>query len=82
MFPADDSGDVPLDRFRIQSFLLHPSHDQIGLTFDSMFGWCEEHGCAVLVSEGQVREGDWGGDDVLFSFYDEFSGAGDDERQC
>lgn len=33
----------------------------------------------MLVSEGKVREGDWGGDDVLFSFYDEFCGARDDD---
>ena len=71
LFPADASGDIPLDRFRIQSFLLHPTADEIGLSFDSMFDWCEEHGCAVLVSEGKVPGECWGGDDVLFSFYEE-----------
>lgn len=70
LFPADDSGNVPLDRFRIQSFALHPTADEIGLSFDSMFDWCEEHGCAVLVSEGKVPDGGWGGGDVLFSFYE------------
>ncbi len=68
IFPLDNSGDVPLDRFRIQSFLLHESADLIGVTFDSLLEWCDEHGCAVLVSEGRVNEFGWGGSDVLGQF--------------
>jgi hypothetical protein len=71
IFPADDSGDVPLDRFRIRSFLLHPSADRIGLTFDAMFDWCDEHGCAVVASIGGGEEPVCGGWDVLETFGDD-----------
>ncbi|HVW37563.1 MAG TPA: hypothetical protein VHB99_09660 [Pirellulales bacterium] len=80
LFPGGGSEDVSLDCFRIQSFLLHPSAEQIGLTFDSLFDWCEEHGCAVLVSDGKVGEYGWGGSDVLFDLYDELSQEADQDE--
>lgn len=67
LFPTDDSGDVPLDRFRIEAFHLHPSADHIGLRFESLIDWSDEHGCALLISDGKVVAG--GGDDVLFDAF-------------
>ena len=68
VYPLDDAGDVPLDRFRIQSFLLHESADRIGLIFDSLLDWCDEHGCAAVLESGKVGEYGVGGWDVLEGF--------------
>lgn len=75
LFPVDDSGDVPLDRFRIEEFLLYPSADQIGLAFESLVDWSDEHGCALLVSNGKLVEG--GSRDILFSFFDQCDDEGE-----
>jgi len=81
LFPKDAaSSDVPLNYFRIESFILPESGDRIGMALDSVRGH-EEHGCALVIEAGEVI--DFGGTELLAELdsYEDDEGEYDDDEE-
>jgi hypothetical protein len=59
LFPDNaEATDVPLNCFSVRQVSLEK--DEIVVTFDSLFGHFEEHGCGIIVRDGKVdRFGTW-----------------------
>ena len=72
------ASDVPLDYFRVESFILPESGDRIGMSFESIFGH-EEHGCALVIEADEVT--DFGDTEVLFALEDDEDEYDDDEDE-
>jgi hypothetical protein len=75
LFPENAAvSHVPLNYFRIESFILPEAGDRIGMTFESVFGH-EEHGCALVIEGGEVS--DFRGTEVLSALEDDEYDDGD-----
>jgi hypothetical protein len=59
LFPENpDATDVPLNCFSVRQASLDKG--QVVLTFDSLFGHFDEHGCGIIIRNGKVdRYGTW-----------------------
>lgn len=56
LFPDDPArSNVPLNCFRINEFILPKKGRRIGVTFDTLFRYYDEHGCALLIEDSKVR---------------------------
>ena len=80
VFSDGDAAVVGPDRYRFVAIHLDPEADRVGLELESLMDWHDEHGCGILIKDGQVGECG-GGDELSPSDEDEEDDEEDDDEE-